>query len=540
MSVFRRTTDKAFTSLTYISVALLTLMLLGILGPMIYRGAQAVLFTDTIEFRKMQLDIFDRGDSEEVQSEIEKTEPYRQAVYQKLYNFKKGVDSELLIDEVKNIHRDLGEQLRYRNVPRDEYTSLRRLSRDIRKKLEEAFVSFDRQLINENIDYAMEYSEHAGFEDTFAENYFTIARQFRVAVSKIDLQKRESYKEELAEVEGLIRELLGPLPGEDEPPLAQDKYGATRQDVADRLLYEIKWDTQWVEVEPGKPLEKVRKPRAEQFAGTELEPLFAYVEENSDAMLGPRFTFYWQYYIDDSTNGHYFGGVGPEVLGTLVLTAFGMLFAVPVGVITAAYLVECAGDNIVVSVIRMCINTLAGVPSIVFGLFGLAFFVLYVMPLLNFKSKPCILTASLTLAILTLPVIIRASEEAIRAVPDTYREASLGLGAGRFITFVKVTLPAAMPGILTGIILSLSRIAGETAPILFTGAVAFGSIPNSLLDPTRTLSYGSYDMAVGDRIAMQVPHKQYGMVLTLILLILLLNTISIILRSKMSRKLRGA
>jgi phosphate transport system permease protein len=135
--------------------------------------------------------------------------------------------------------------------------------------------------------------------------------------------------------------------------------------------------------------------------------------------------------------------------------------------------------------------------------------------------------------------MIRASEEAIRSVPQTYKEASLSLGAGRFRTFMTVVLPAALPGVLTGIILSLSRIAGETAPILFTGAVAMGPVPKSILDPTRTLSYGSYDMAVGDRLSMMVPHNQYGMVVTLVVLILCLNGMAIALRSRVFKKLRG-
>ena len=187
----------------------------------------------------------------------------------------------------------------------------------------------------------------------------------------------------------------------------------------------------------------------------------------------------------------------------------------------------------------MAINTLAGVPSIVFGLFGLAFFVLYLMPLFGGPSKPCILTAALTLAVLTLPVMIRASEEAIRSVPQSYVEASLGLGAGKLKTFIGVILPAAMPGILTGIILSVSRVAGETAPILFTGAIAFGPTPKSLFDPTRTLSYGSYDIAIGDKLAALVPHNQYGMVATLIMLVFCLNIAAIIMRAKISRKLKG-
>jgi phosphate transport system permease protein len=138
-----------------------------------------------------------------------------------------------------------------------------------------------------------------------------------------------------------------------------------------------------------------------------------------------------------------------------------------------------------------------------------------------------------------MPVMIRSSEEAIKAVPSTYKEAALALGAGPLRTFLTVTFPAALPGILTGIILSLSRVAGETAPVLFTGAVAMGPIPKSILQPTRTLAYGSYDMAVGDRIAELSPHNQYGMVLTLVMLILSLNAMAIILRARASAKLRG-
>ena len=299
------------------------------------------------------------------------------------------------------------------------------------------------------------------------------------------------------------------------------------------------WSESWVQKEKGKALVKVRSRRAEEFAGTELEPLFGFVEKNLENMLKPRWTFYWQFFIDDSTPGHFFGGVGPEILGTMIITLLAMLFAFPLGVISAAYLVECASDNPVIRIIRMCINTLAGVPSIVFGLFGLTFFVLFLMPLFGGPSQACILTASMTLAVLTLPVMIRASEEAIRSVPPTYKEASLALGASSFKTFIKVTLPAAMPGILTGLILSLSRVAGETAPILFTGAAALAPLPKSLFDQTRTLSYGSYDLAVGDRLSKLVPHNQYGMVITLVLLILCLNAIAIYMRARISRKLKG-
>jgi phosphate transport system permease protein len=186
---------------------------------------------------------------------------------------------------------------------------------------------------------------------------------------------------------------------------------------------------------------------------------------------------------------------------------------------------------------------LAGVPSIVFGLFGLAFFVIFLLPVFGLPRGSSIVAGGLTLGLLVLPIIIRASEEAIQAVPLAYKEAALALGATRLRAFVAVVLPAALPGILTGVILSVSRAAGETAPILFTAAVAVGpaSWPpwSSLAAPTRTLAYSTYHLAVGDRLAMLVPHNQFGMILTLVGLVLILNIAAILVRSRVARRLRG-
>lgn len=537
--IIRRITDKAFTILTGTSVVLLTSVLLIILGPMVWCGAKAIIFKDTVEFRKMQLDLYNRGDPTSLEVEKSEAASFRKVVYETINEFKQGIDTEELIDRSKRVYRQFGKELRYKGITGEDYRKIRSLARELRDKLQVAFESNDKKIIKENIDYILQYRSDEDLVDTAAAEFFTLAEDFLKSIENIDLNKRQQYANSLQQVEEIISRLLGPKLGEPLPALTMDRYGATRWDLAQELLDKLLWSEQWIQKEAGQPLVKIRAPRAEQFAGTKLEPLFGYVENNLDKMLKPKFTFYWQYFIDDSIPGHYFGGVGPEILGTLLLTLLAMLFVFPLGVISAAYLVECASDNIAVRIIRMCINTLAGVPSIVFGLFGLAFFVLFFIPLFGGPSKPCILAASLTLAVLTLPVMIRASEEAIRSVPQTYKEASLGLGASRFRTFVKVTLPVALPGILTGVILSLSRVAGETAPILFTGAVALGPLPKSLLDPTRTLSYGSYDIAVGDRLAMMVPHKQYGMVVTLVVLILFLNAVAIILRSRVFRKLKG-
>jgi phosphate transport system permease protein len=531
--------DKAFTATTGLAVVLMVVMLLVILGPMLRRGIGAVVFKGTVEFRKMQLAEFKHGVESEVKTETARAETPRKTVYEMIDKFKSGVDFEKLEDQAKDVYREFGQELKRKDVSREEYTELRSLSRKIRNELTAAFSSRDLDEINEHIEYILKYENDERFKGTAASQFFQMAKNYRQAVSKIDLAKRDEYASELAELEEIIKKLFGPHPGQDSPALAQFRYGATRWDQAQNLLHELLWEEKWVEKEPGKPLVKIEVSRPELFAGTELAGLFGFVQKNLDRMLLPRWTFYWRYFVDDSTPGHYFGGIGPEILGTLILTLLSMIFVVPLGVISAAYLAECTRENAIIRIIRMCINTLAGVPSIVFGLFGLAFFVLFLLPLFGAPSKPCILAGSLTLAVLTMPVMIRASEEAIRTVPQTYKEASLALGASAFRTFMTVTLPAALPGILTGVILSLSRVAGETAPILFTAGIAVGPVPKSIFQTTRTLSYGSWDMAVADKLAAQVPHKQYGMVVALVLLILCLNAVAIILRWRVLKRLKG-
>jgi phosphate transport system permease protein len=536
--------DRVFTVATGLSVVLLTLILIAILGPMVYRGSSAVFFQGTVEFRKMQRNLFGRGDEQTLKAEVAETEKVRQQVYDLIDGFKKGVDVEALSDQVRDIHRQFGQELRDRNLPADQYTKLRELTRQIRDKLDSAFHSQDIEEIKRTVEEVLKNADNPQLKGTSGEKLFAIARRFLQAAEQIDLSKHHEYAVALREVEGVLFHtealpgLLGPRPGEPPAPLVMLRYGATRWDQAQALLDRFLWVQQWVQGRPDEPLVMKRTSRADLFPES-LRPLFAYVEQNAGKMLRPKRTVYWQFFLDDNVNSHYFGGIGPEILGTMLITVVGMLFVIPLGIISAAYLVECASDGWTMRIIRMGINTLAGVPSIVFGLFGLAFFVLFLFPLLGFEPRPCILAASMTLAVLTLPVMIRASEEAIRAVPPSYKEGSLALGASRFHTFIAVTFPAALPGILTGVILSLSRIAGETAPILFTGAVSLGAVPHSVFDPTRTLSYGSYDMAVGDRLAMMVPHNQYGMVVTLVMLILFLNAAAIMLRSRVFKKLRG-
>ncbi len=225
------------------------------------------------------------------------------------------------------------------------------------------------------------------------------------------------------------------------------------------------------------------------------------------------------------------GGIFPAIVGTVVLSLLAIVVAFPLGCAAAVYLAEYARPGRLTRAIRLGISNLAGVPSVVFGLFGLAFFVVY----LGFKVS--ILSGALTLAILSLPVIIGTAEEAIKAVPDSYRHASYGLGATKWQTIRRIVLPSAAPGMLTGAILGVSRAAGETAAIMFTAAVFFKSVlPASVFDSVMALPTHIYVLATAGTDIDKTRPLQYGSALVLVVLILLMNSLAIWLRSRWQRK----
>jgi phosphate transport system permease protein len=225
------------------------------------------------------------------------------------------------------------------------------------------------------------------------------------------------------------------------------------------------------------------------------------------------------------------GGIFPVIIGTIFLTLLCMIVVIPIGVTTAIFLAEYAKPGMLLNIVRMSIYTLAGVPSVVFGLFGLAVFVV----VLNFGMS--LLAGSLTLAVMILPYIISTSEEAIKAVPYSFKEASLACGATKWQTIRKVILPTAMPGILTGSILGTAKVSGETAPIMFTAAAFFTpGIPRSLFEPVMALPYHIYVLATAGTFIEETRPIQYGTALTLIVLVLGMNLLGIILRARQRGK----
>lgn len=233
----------------------------------------------------------------------------------------------------------------------------------------------------------------------------------------------------------------------------------------------------------------------------------------------------WEFLSGYPRDGMRAGGILPAIVGTFYLTLGTAVSAVPLGVAAGIYLAEYASDNRWTRLIRIAIINLAGIPSVVYGLFGLGLFVIF----LNFGTS--ILASSLTLGIMTLPVIISTTEEALRSVPYAFRVVSISLGATRWQTIRRITLPQALPGIVTGVILGLERAAGETAPILFTGVAFFlPRLPESAFDATMALPYHIFV------ISTQVPGMpvqiQYGTVLVLLVFVLGMNLIATLIRQR--------
>lgn len=238
----------------------------------------------------------------------------------------------------------------------------------------------------------------------------------------------------------------------------------------------------------------------------------------------------WEFITQPPRESMTKGGIFPAIIGTFYLTLLSIIVASPIGILTGIFLTEYSKNNWFLNFVKITIGTLSGIPSIIFGLFGLAVFVVF------FRFGVSILSGGLTLAIMILPTIIKSTEEAIKSVPYSFREAAYAMGAKKSETILKVVLPVAFPGILTGIIVSVGRAAGETAPILFTAATFFSrKLPKSIFDETMALPYHIYAlMTEGTHAKLQVPIA-YGTALVLLLLVFFMNGLAIYVRYRIRR-----
>ncbi len=512
----RKALDRSFTGVGVLSIALLAAALLAVLAPIVVRGARAVVFQGTAEFRRLQAET----PLMETRRRIRELENRRAA-------------AEKRIAGLRGPRFDPGGAPAAAEEKRRGQEEAAELEADM-AAIEASLKDLRARAAEQNVKAEALRKEAAKARQPVVDCLAAFEKEMQDGGRPMRLKYRKPFDE----VKNLLRALLGPLPGDPEPALMRDQFGQTRWDRAQVKLRDLLFIEEYDYSDPAKPGVKKSRPRVEEFKGTRLEPLFALLEKDSRAILRPRLTFYWGFFTEDSKDSHFFGGIWPELLGTFYLALGAMLFAAPIGVLSAIYLVEYAGDNAAVSVLRTFVSTLAGAPSIVFGLFGLAFFI----NTLGVSRSKSVVAGALTLGLLALPVVIRASEEAIKAVPLAFKEASLSLGASRWRTVLTVILPAALPGVLTGIVISMGRAAGETAPIIFTAAVSVGK-PLKLWEvfsqPTPALSWNIYNLCTEHQAVDEIRHVQYGMALALVALALALNLAAIILRARISRKLKG-
>ncbi len=241
----------------------------------------------------------------------------------------------------------------------------------------------------------------------------------------------------------------------------------------------------------------------------------------------------WDFITKMPEDGMTKGGIYPAIIGTLILIAGSMLFAFPIGVLSGIYIHEYAKEGFVKRFIKLMTNNLAGIPSIVFGLFGMTLFVN------KLKFGDSILAGSLTLGLLAIPVVIRVTEEALKAVDNSFRHGSIALGATKIQTIRRVVLPISLPNIITGLILSIGRVAGETAPILFTVAAYFlPKLPTSIFDRVMVLPYHLYVIATSGNNIEESRPMAFGTALVLVLIVLVLNIAANLLRKYFSKKVK--
>ena len=562
----RKILDKSFSALALSSMAIMCAAAVAFLAPIIINGSGAVWFKATVEHFKFLREVLDRGSAQELAAMTEKSDAAREKLYSLMRAYESPADFKKISGAIASARRAAFAEAAKKSAEfvkiLDENKGA--ASAPVIKKFGEGIFADYSGLVSgaakrSSSPALAEFL--AGEKEALQDGARAVLEDF-AKIRKLSVLEKGRVRRELpaAALENLgaasekvsednaayaafkegVWELLGPMTQADKEAakMMRRKFGQTRMDVARKVLGEsvLRIRVNSTDSSGRQTSESVLV--AERFKGTPLAEMAKCAEENFTAMMQPRNTFYWGFLFDSPYDSNIFGGIFPMILGTFYLTVGAMIFAAPLGIVAAIYFSEYAKNGRVVNFLRMCVGTLAGVPSIVFGLFGLAFLINTV----KVSESKSVLAGSITLALLILPTIIRSCEEALKTVPNSYREAALGLGAGKWRAICTVILPAALPGMLTGIIISMGRAAGETAPIIFTAATSTGAaiaLADVFTEATPALPWNIYNICSEHEMADKIEHVQYGMVLTLIAIVLLLNSVAIVLRDRLQKKLRG-
>lgn len=564
-TAYRKILDKSFTYVAYASLAVIALAILTFLAPIVYRGVGAVIFNATVEHEKFLIENLGRSPTKSDEERIKLSNEARAPLYEMMGKYESPSDTafdakintafDAAFESMKKHSQELLSSLELKGAERGkriaqisekiwaEYIGeIDKASSDAKKDgtsfaLIKVLKGQDERLadaVRREVAYLNSIKKLNFMQKSLIRRNASagIKKHIDAVVSELD-EQNAAYK---TFKEGIVKLLGQPdIKSKDAVNLLRQKYGQTRMDMA-RSALEDSVLTISVKAKDSGGAEYIKRVKtAEFFKGTKVGEMAEYIEENFDAMLQPHMTAYWGFFFDEPFDSNIFGGIWPMILGTFYLTLGSMIIAAPLGIAASIYFSEYSKGGKSVEFLRVCVGTLAGVPSIVFGLFGLAFLINTV----KISEGKSVLAGCITLALLILPTIIRSCEESLKAVPNSYREAALSLGANKWKAIRTVILPAALPSMLTGIIISMGRAAGETAPIIFTAATSTGAalaISEIFTQPTPALPWNIYNICSEHEMAERVSHVQYGMVLTLIGIVLLLNAIAIVIRARLQNR----
>ncbi len=564
-TAYRKILDKSFTYVAYASLAVIALAILTFLAPIVYRGVGAVIFNATVEHEKFLIENLGRSPTKSDEERIKLSNEARAPLYEMMGKYESPSDTafdakintafDAAFESMKKHSQELLSSLELKGAERgkriaqisekiwaDYIGEIDKASSDAKKDgtsfaLIKVLKGQDERLadaVRREVAYLNSIKKLNFMQKSLIRRNASagIKKHIDAVVSELD-EQNAAYK---TFKEGIVKLLGQPdIKSKDAVNLLRQKYGQTRMDMA-RSALEDSVLTISVKAKDSGGAEYIKRVKtAEFFKGTKVGEMAEYIEENFDAMLQPHMTAYWGFFFDEPFDSNIFGGIWPMILGTFYLTLGSMIIAAPLGIAASIYFSEYSKGGKSVELLRICVGTLAGVPSIVFGLFGLAFLINTV----KISEGKSVLAGCITLALLILPTIIRSCEESLKAVPNSYREAALSLGANKWKAIRTVILPAALPSMLTGIIISMGRAAGETAPIIFTAATSTGAalaISEIFTQPTPALPWNIYNICSEHEMAERVSHVQYGMVLTLIGIVLLLNAIAIVIRARLQNR----
>lgn len=564
-TAYRKILDKSFTYVAYASLAVIALAILTFLAPIVYRGVGAVIFNATVEHEKFLIENLGRSPTKSDEERIKLSNEARAPLYEMMGKYESPSDTafdakintafDAAFESMKKHSQELLSSLELKGAERgkriaqisekiwaDYIGEIDKASSDAKKDgtsfaLIKVLKGQDERLadaVRREVAYLNSIKKLNFMQKSLIRRNASagIKKHIDAVVSELD-EQNAAYK---TFKEGIVKLLGQPdIKSKDAVNLLRQKYGQTRMDMA-RSALEDSVLTISVKAKGSGGAEYIKRVKtAEFFKGTKVGEMAEYIEENFDAMLQPHMTAYWGFFFDEPFDSNIFGGIWPMILGTFYLTLGSMIIAAPLGIAASIYFSEYSKGGKSVELLRICVGTLAGVPSIVFGLFGLAFLINTV----KISEGKSVLAGCITLALLILPTIIRSCEESLKAVPNSYREAALSLGANKWKAIRTVILPAALPSMLTGIIISMGRAAGETAPIIFTAATSTGAalaISEIFTQPTPALPWNIYNICSEHEMAERVSHVQYGMVLTLIGIVLLLNAIAIVIRARLQNR----